>query len=173
MLFTKRTNQSTDWARPYQNTSVLQKSAFDACTAVIASISHEFGVSYYEIHPFSVTTVEFSQYLQNLRKTFGTKPLSLFLDNLAVHRNADVKELAAELDIRLVFNKSNQYDYQPIEETFNLVKQWFRKNKLNRLANGQELDKERMIRESFERVSRKHVRIQIERARERLRNDIE
>ena len=71
-------------------------------------------------------------------------------------------KLAGELDIKLIFNKSNQYDYMPIEETFNVVKQWYKKIKLNRLANGSEIDKDKLIKESFERVDKKHVRRHIE-----------
>ena len=150
----------------------MQKHAYDACTAVIASISYEQGVEYIEMYPSSVTIKEFLQYLRNLRKHFAKRPLSLFLDNLSVHRNAEVQDLAEELNIRLIFNKSNEFTYQPIEETFNIVKQWYKKHKLNRLASGKDFDKEKTIKESFGKVTRKQVRSHINRARANLHRDI-
>ena len=90
VVFTRSTNQSTDWSRTHQNIALLQKHAFDACTAVIAAVSYEQGIEFLKTYPNSVTTIEFCQYLKNLRKHFDKRPLSLFLDNLSVHRTADV-----------------------------------------------------------------------------------
>lgn len=80
--------------------------------------------------------------------------------------------MAKELNIRLVFNKSNEYTYQPIEETFNIVKQWYKKHKLNRLASGKDFDKEELIRESFAKVTLKQIRSHVNRARANLHKDI-
>ena len=58
------------------------------------------------------------------------------LDNASVHHNADIEELADDLDIRLVWNKQDCPDYAPIETTFALVKLQYKKIKLHKLATG-------------------------------------
>ena len=80
--------------------------------------------------------------------------------------------MAKKLNIRLIFNKSNEFSYQPIEETFNIVKQWYKKHKLNRLASGKDFDKIELIKESFGKVTVKQVRSHIDRARANLHKDI-
>lgn len=158
VCFTKHTNQGTDWSRLHMNISVDQKAAFDAFKAVIASISTEHGVAYCEIHDWAVTKVEFADYLRALRKKFGQRPLCVFIDNLQSHRSPEVKVLAEELDIRLVYNKSHSFQYQPIEMVFSEVKAWYKKIKLNHLARGLEFDKERAIKQAFDRVPLQHVK---------------
>lgn len=58
-----------------------------------------------------MTKVEFAGYLRALRKKFGQRPLCAFIDNLQSHRSPEVKVLAEELDIRLVYNKSRAFQY--------------------------------------------------------------
>ena len=88
--FTKHTNQRTDWSRMYSNTDVEQRIAFDSYRTVIASISRENGIDYFEIHESAITVVEFGEYLKNLSKWHGKRPLSLQIDNLSSHRHGDI-----------------------------------------------------------------------------------
>ena len=69
----------------------------------------------------------------------------MFLDNLRVHHTNKVKELCKELDIPLVFNLAYSPDYNPIETYFSLLKNHYKRLKLNYIANDKDLDVVTMI----------------------------
>ena len=96
--------------------------------------------------------MEFSAFLRDLKSQFGPYPLALMCDNLEVHRATHRSGVAAEMDIKIIFNKSYSPWYAPIEGAFNETKNWYRKIKLRRLANSEEFDKKDAIKQAFERV---------------------
>ena len=113
----------------------------DRYVCVLAVISFGKGFIKYELFDKGVTQVEFTDFLKQLREQFGPYPLALMCDNLEVHRATHRSGIASELDIKMIFNKSYSPWYAPIEGAFNETKTWFRKVKLQKLANSQEFSK--------------------------------
>ena len=72
------------------------------------------------------------------------------------------------MNIKLIFNKSYSPNYAPIELAFNETKSWYRKIKLRMLANSEEFDKKKYIRQAFARVPIEHIDNHIRHARQLL-----
>lgn len=69
----------------------------------------------------------------------------MFLDNLRVHHTIVVRELCKKLDIPLVFNLPYSPEYNPIETYFSLLKNLFKRMKLNYIATNRYLNVRLMI----------------------------
>ena len=52
----------------------------------------------------------------------------LVMDNCSTHRNANVRRLCAERGVLLVYLPPYSPDYNPIEKSFHLVKNWMRRH---------------------------------------------
>ena len=124
---------------------------------VIASISEEKGVDYFEIHDAAIDRDRFHSYLRSLRELHGKKSLCCFMDNLSVHRMKETKDLCEELDIFPVYNESYSPDTNPIENCFSLVKRHYQKEKLNTLAQQIPFNMQKQIEKSMQSVSREYV----------------
>ena len=86
--------------------------------AVVAAISVDRGVDCAMIFDEAVKTETFIQVIEALRQSNGNKHLNVFLDNLAVHRTADVVEAYHKNNIQAIYNVPYRYDLNPIELVF-------------------------------------------------------
>ena len=94
--------------------------------AVCASISREKGVELTRILPYAWSNYEFKLYLRQLRRLNGDTPITLFMDNLGVHREKTVTPLYLQLNIKPIFNVPYFPDGNPIESIFSIVKRVFK-----------------------------------------------
>ena len=74
------------------------------------------------------------------------------MDNLRVHHTLDVKDLCKEYGIPLIFNLAYSPEYNPIETYFSLLKNLFKRAKLNCIANDIKLDVEDIIYNCTDKV---------------------
>jgi len=58
-------------------------------------------------------------------------PLALFMDRLQVHKQKDVREWLAKLNITPLWNVSYSPEFNPIEAVFSKVKRLFNSGRLN------------------------------------------
>ena len=80
------------------------------------------------------------EFIENLIEDQGESKIAIFMDNLRVHHTLDVKDLCAEYDIPLIFNLAYSPEYNPIETYFSLLKNLFKRAKLNCIANDIKVD---------------------------------
>ena len=85
---------------------------------MIASVSREQGLEYIRIYRTAIKAEQFIGYLQQLRRNNKNRPLALFMDNLAVHKEKTVKPLYQALDIMPIWNVSYSPEFNPIESVF-------------------------------------------------------
>lgn len=102
---------------------------------MIASVSSECGVELIKIYRTAIDAEKFIPYLEQLRKKNGDTPLALFMDQLSVHKEKNVRPYYKSLDISPIFNVSYSPEYNPIEACFSQVKRHFCRERLNVLAN--------------------------------------
>lgn len=67
-------------------------------------ISYEKGVEQWKIFPKSVDTDKFIRYLEMVREANGNKKITLFMDNLGVHKTKRTKKRMEELGIIPIYN---------------------------------------------------------------------
>jgi transposase len=59
----------------------------------------------------------------------------MFMDNLSVHHNKDIRKLMESYKITYIYNAAYTHEMNPIEMVFNKVKQNFKKKKLGVILN--------------------------------------
>ena len=112
---------------------------------MVAAVSADIGFEYYQLFYKAIDRELFMEFIENLREDQGEDKIALFLDNLRVHHTLKVKDLCKKLDIPLVFNLPYSPDYNPIETYFSLLKNLFKRMKLNYIANNRTVDVPQMV----------------------------
>ena len=84
---------------------------------------------------FSVDVSKFLPYVQELRCNNPKKKIAVFFDNLTVHKSKDVTELMDKLGIKYLYNVPYAPDCNPTESCISVVKNHYKRQKLNFLVN--------------------------------------
>lgn len=100
---------------------------------------------------------DFMEFIRNLKHEQGDTKFALFLDNLRVHHTVLVRDLCKELDIPLIFNLPYSPDLNPIETYFSLIKNHYKRIKLNNIANDKKIKVIDMVSESTDLVKDEYV----------------
>ena len=108
--------------------------------AFLGAISDNGGVEAYTIHPHSITTKEFIEFVEILSVKFHGQDFAIFMDNLQVQKTKDVLETCKRLKARPIFNVPYRPDFNGIENYFSLLKGEYKKLILERLIKGVKVD---------------------------------
>jgi transposase len=149
-MFTYKTYMTTDYSNRNEHIEITEQALRGKTYAVLASISADEGLEYYEIHERSINTDIFIDYLKDLREVCEGEKIAIFLDNLRVHHSNKVKDFCKAHDIPLVFNLAYSPEYNPIENFFSLVKNYYKRKKQNQLVKYEKFDGIKLIQESFD-----------------------
>ena len=90
--FTKRSLKLREWSTKNANLTVDQKDVYVGYRSVIASMTEEHGIGLIKIHEQACCGEDIRDYLRQLRQKVGSRPVSLFADNLYIHKTPEVKE---------------------------------------------------------------------------------
>jgi len=115
-------------------------------------ISDNKGLEAYTIHPNSITTKEFIEFVEMLSDKFHGQEFAIFMDNLQVHKTKEVLETCKRLKVRPIFNVPYSPDFNGIETYFSLLKGEYKKLILERLIKGIKVDSSSMIVQSIQKV---------------------
>ncbi len=91
-MFTYKTYMTTDYSNRNEHIEITEQALRGKTYAVLASISADEGLEYYEIHERSINTDIFIDYLKDLREVCVGEKIAIFLDNLRVHHSNKVKD---------------------------------------------------------------------------------
>ena len=120
--------------------------------AFLGAISDNEGLEAYTIHPNSITTMEFIEFVEMLSDRFHGQEFAIFMDNLQVHKTKEVLEICKRLKVRPIFNVPYSPDFNGIDTYFSLLKGDYKKLILERLIKGINVDSSSMIVQSIQKV---------------------
>ena len=126
--------------------------------AFLGAISDNEGLEAYTIHPNSITTKEFIEFVEMLSDKFHGQEFAIFMDNLQVHKTKEVLETCKRLKARPIFNVPYSPDFNGIETYFSLLKGEYKKLLLERLIKGVLVDSSSLITQSVQRVDQDKVK---------------
>jgi transposase len=112
--------------------------------------------------PKSIKKADFIAFLLKIKNSVGAKPVYLYLDNLRLHYNIEVKRVASEANISIIYAPTYSSQYNPVEICWLLLKRIFRKllvtetSDLAKFSNVENLVR-LSIEQSDERVIQRHV----------------
>ena len=149
VTFTSKTLQRREFSAKGHNINVDQAKLFKGYWCVIAAISFDYKVEHLYFNPGAINMILFNEFLSQLYKKAGKKKAFLFMDQLNVHSGKDVMPTYEKLNFVPIWNIKYSPDYNPIETVFAQVKLWYKRERLNLLANGKEIDTKALIRRAF------------------------
>jgi transposase len=120
--------------------------------AFLGAISDNEGLEAYTIHPNSITTKEFIEFVEMLSDKFHGQEFAIFMDNLQVHKTKEVLDTCKRLKARPIFNVPYSPDFNGIETYFSLLKGEYKKLILERLIKGIKVESSSMIVQSIQKV---------------------
>ena len=126
--------------------------------AFLRAISDNEGLEAYTIHPNSITTKEFIEFVEMLSDKFHGQEFAIFMDNLQVHKTKEVLETCRRLKARPIFNVPYSPAFNGIETYFSLLKGEYKKLLLERLIKGAKVDSQSLISQSIQRVEQDKVK---------------
>ena len=126
--------------------------------AFLGAISDNEGLEAYTIHPNSITTKEFIEFVEILSDKFHGQEFAIFMDNLQVHKTKEVLETCKRLKARPIFNVPYSPDFNGIETFFSLLKGEYKKLILERLIKGIKVDSSSMIVPSIQKVDQEKAK---------------
>ena len=126
--------------------------------AFLGAISDNEGLEAYTIHPNSITTKEFIEFVEMLSDKFHGQEFAIFMDNLQVHKTKEVLETCKRLKARPIFNVPYSPDFNGIETYFSLLKGEYKKLILEKLIKGIKVDSSSMIVQSIHKVDQEKAK---------------
>ena len=79
----------------------------------------------------------------------NNKPFALFMDNASTHRSRIVQDVISELKITVIFNVPYSPEFNPIEGCFSIVKNYYRRTRLNAMRNDRTFLAQKAIRTAY------------------------
>ena len=156
ICFTKRSLQLREWSAKSTNLTVDQEDVYVGYRAALASMTAAKGICLVHIYDRPVKEPELRAHLCKLRVKAGKKPLALFMDNLWVHKQKEVRELMTKLDIRPIYNVAYSPEFNPIEAVFSKVKRQFIRHRLQNLVTKIGFHMEKEIEAAFKTIKPAH-----------------
>ena len=77
----------------------------------------------------------FGDYLDNLSVANKHENIAVMMDNCSVHKTPAMKMKMEELNIKFIWNVPYSPDLNPIEACFSKIKNYYKRQKLNKLMN--------------------------------------
>ena len=103
-VFTFNTFKDKAWSSAYSSMKVNDFTVRVKTQALLAAVNLEQGMFEYTIHPRSIRTEEYQEFVRKLSERFSGNPSAIFMDNLSVHKTNISKEVFKELKIILIVN---------------------------------------------------------------------
>ena len=110
-VFTFNTFSTRAWSAKNSRIEVQDLPSQFKTQALVAAVSADGELEGYLLNPKSITTKEFVTFVEQLSAKYGGAELSLFMDNLRVHRSHLVVETCKRLKIQQIFNPQNPDPY--------------------------------------------------------------
>lgn len=133
-MFTYNTLFEVDYSNRGSNIVISEKACGGKTIAVVACVSLMIGLESYMSFYNSINKGKFLRFVKFLKQLNRSSKFAIFMDNLRVHHNHEIKEYCNANDIPLIYNVPYTPELNPIEEIFSLVKNWYKRLKLNSIA---------------------------------------
>ena len=160
-VFTKHTMKNTDYIRAHNAMTIDGKRTYQPYLTAVAGVSSDRGVDFMQTFSHSLNSELFASFVERISVSRDGKPFALFMDRAAFHHSAYTLEQLKRLHVRPILNVTASPQYNPIEGCFSTVKNFYKRRRLNYIVNDEDINYQKLIRESFKQVTIETVRKQI------------
>ena len=161
-VFTKHTMKNTDYIRAHNAMTIDGKRTYQPYLTAVAGVSSDRGVDFMQTFSHSLNSELFASFVERISVSRDGKPFALFMDRAAFHHSAYTLEQLKRLHVRPILNVTASPQYNPIEGCFSTVKNFYKRRRLNYIVNDEDINYQKLIRESFKQLTIEIVRKQID-----------
>ena len=115
---TRNTLLKQVWSAKNTNIELDYKQIALEVKVIIAAVSRENGLDYIDVFRHSCTKIKFKLFLDGLRRKFPYDDIIIVMDQLSLHKSADVRALMDELGFLYTYTPVVSPAYNGIEEVF-------------------------------------------------------
>ena len=105
-------------------------------------------MEHYGVYKDCVNQQKFADYLDKLYVDNKHSKIAVLMDNFSAHKTNFILQKMDELEIHCIYNVPYQPDYNPTEACFSKIKNYYKRQKLNKLVNEKEIDVNSLIEQS-------------------------
>ena len=98
--------------------------------AFVVALSEDKGLVQVSSYPRSIDKFRFIEFLGKIRKSYGSQPIGIYLDNASFHKAKVVTEFAEKNNVELIFSPAYSPEIQPSESLIGYLKQYIKKKRL-------------------------------------------
>ena len=114
--------------------------------SLLMAYSQEFGIELFSLKSGGFDRFDFESFLEDLKKDTGEQKVTLFMDNLRMHKCPLVRAAYERLGFPVIFNIPYQPNDNPIERIFGKIKREFGKRRVSYQDFEQRPDRENLIK---------------------------
>ena len=119
-------HQSKVYAKKGMPAPVIHRHIRGASRSIIGVVTTD-GKSSYSVMKKALNKVSFEEFIRNHIIPIATKPYTLIMDNLSIHKNKACLELLKKHQIEVIFQPPYSPEYNPIEFVWGWVKKSLRR----------------------------------------------
>ena len=158
IAFTKRSLLMKTWSPRNVYFRLDQSEIYSGFRTAIVAVSPDGGLVHWTAEEKVTCIKNFTPFIQTLSQRMDGRPFCLFLDQLSVHKSAEVMSLYESHRITPIFNIGGCPDYNCIETVFAHCKAKFKRRRLHALVNESEFDLMEEIEKALDIITPELVR---------------
>ena len=135
-MFTKTTYHTYNYMTSNTATLVDARDVYVPYVCVIAAVSADVGVQHYRSYNTPVNSEIFASFVEELSTKLNGRPFCLFMDRASFHSSPCVKQMMTARNVTPIMNVAWNPAYNPIEGCFAIVKNYYKRCRLNDMTNG-------------------------------------
>ena len=156
-MFTKRTIKGEAYSGRHSNIRVKEEDVMTPYVAAIAAVSKDRGLDLLQTFSGPVNTESFTAFVERLQLLRPGQEIAIFMDQARYHVSFNATLRERPRNLRVIFNVAWSPQYNPIEGCFSVVKNHFKRARLNALSQGRPFIFQRAINEAFKQLTVKKV----------------
>jgi len=118
---------------------------------VIAAVSKQHGVEAWLMYSRPINSAMFSKIIDEIKEN-GDR-FVMFGDNCSIHKSKKTIKIIKQKKTEIIFNIPYMPILNPIERVFSIIKNKYKRLKMNRYQNNQKLDTVDLIEDAMESLN--------------------
>ena len=152
-VFTKHTMKGSDYIKAHNAMTIDGKRTYQPYMTAVAGVSSDRGVDLMQTFSHSLNSELFVSFVECISKSRDGKPFALFMDRATFHHSTYTLAHLERLHVRPILNVTASPQYNPIEGCFSTVKNFYKRRRLNYIVNDEDINYQKLIRESFKQLT--------------------
>lgn len=161
----------SEYTRPHQIIKVDQREIYIDAVWAVAFVARDKGLVHMATYTGDLNGEKFTEFATEAQRKIGNQRYALFLDGAPYYRSYLLKAQLDASSSNRIMNVPYSPQFNAIEGCFGIVKNHFKRKRLNAMMNNEHLVVQRLVHESFRQLTVAKVNSMIDRSEMELLGD--